>query len=536
MNNAASAELLSYVTALGDQQKTELDRLLRVELVMKTIDNPEWRIDNLYRIQDEHGREALFKRNAAQLLWWKRRHFRNIILKGRQIGFSTEIALEILDECLFTPNFAAGIIDYSLDDAKKKLRKITFALERLPAYVTKKVWPVRINTETLEFSNGSRVEVGTSHRGGTIQHLHVSEYGKISAARPDKAIEIKTGGFGTVHVGHRIDVESTAEGHGGEFYDMVQQAEKMAKEGRAYSPLDFKLHFFAWWHKEEYRLDPRQVRLPTEIEEYFSKLEAEHGIRCDASQIAWYAAQRRLFGPDKMFQEYPSFMEEAFQSSIEGAYFQRQMSNARLNGRICHLPHDEGRMVNTGWDIGNDTTAVWFHQTDGVRHRLIDYYENSDESITHYVHELKARKEQFGWTYGKHFGPHDLDVTEWGGSGKSRRKIAKEAGLDFTVIPRIDEKNDAIDVARLFLGMAWFDEKHTELGVKRLDNYRKRWNEQLGCWSREPLHDVNSHGADALMTLAMGYRPEKEKKPGKIPLPVFDAGSVTERGTGWLAR
>jgi len=534
--NVAITDPLAYVTALKPDQKAQLDRLLAADWRRSTIDNPEWRMDHLYFIQDEDGKETLFERNPAQLLWWKSRHFRNIILKGRQIGFSTQIAMEILDECLFNANFGAGIIDYSIDDAKKKLRKISFAYERLPDYVKSRAQLVRANTETLEFSNGSRIEVGTSHRGGTLQHLHVSEYGKISAARPDKAVEIKAGGMGTVHVGHRIDVESTAEGRGGEFYDMVQQADKMAKEGRALSELDFKLHFFAWWHKAEYRLNPEHVIVPTDLDEYFDHLAAEHGIRCDASQIAWYAAQYRLFGPDKMFSEYPSFMEEAFQSSVKGAYFKRQMTKARLDGRICHLPHDEGRLVNTGWDIGNDTTAIWFHQTDGVRHRLIDYYENSDESITHYVHELKSRKEKFGWVYGKHFGPHDLDNTEWGGSGKSRRRIAKDAGLDFTVIPRIQEKDDAIDAARLFLGMCWFDEKHTALGIQRLDNYRKRWNERLGTWSGEPLHDENSHGSDALMTLAMGYRPEKDRKPTRPELPVYNAGHVAERGTGWMMR
>jgi hypothetical protein len=517
-------------------QKVEFDRLLRSEIKQATFDSPEWRIDNLYWIQDEHGKEVPFRRNEAQCRWWNERHYLNVILKARQLGFSTEIALEILDECLFISNFRAGIIDYSLEDAKKKLDKIKFAYARLPPSVRRKHPLVRENTETLEFANGSRIEVGTSHRGGTLQHLHVSEYGKTSATRPDKAKEIKTGAFGTVHVGHRVDVESTAEGIGGEFHDMVNRADALQKEGRALSELDFKLHFFAWWQHRGYRIDPNKVRVPIEVEEYFETLKADHGITCDRDQVAWYAAKRYQIGPDNMFREYPSFPEEAFKSSIEGAYFKRQMSRIRQSGRICHLPHDEGRLVNTFWDIGNDTTAIWFHQTDGLRHRLIDYYENQDESITHYVHELQERRERYGWTFGKHYGPHDLDVTEWGGSGKSRRKIAKEAGLDFTVIPRIDDKNDAIDVARQFLGMCWFDEKRCELGIQRLDNYRKKWNEQLGTFSREPLHDINSHGADSLMTGAMGYRPPKEKKPEKIPLPVLDAGKGTATGVGWMMK
>lgn len=523
-------EIERYVAGLNDEQKAELDKMIAPEIKAVTVDNPEWRIDNLYWIQDERGKEIKFVRNDAQRRWWKERWYLNVILKARQLGFSTEIALEILDECLFTPNFTAGIIDYSVDDAKKKLDKIKFAYARLRDDL--KVPLVKSNTENLEFANGSRIEVGTSHRGGTLQHLHVSEYGKISATRPDKAKEIKTGGFGTIHVGQRIDVESTAEGIGGEFHQMVERADALGKEGRPLSELDFKLHFFAWWQHSGYRLDPKNVRIPPEMEEYFSGLAAAHGVRLDEAQRAWYVAKRYQIGPDNMLREYPSFPEEAFKSSVDGAYFKRQMSKARVDGRICDLPHDEGRLVNTFWDIGNDTTAIWFHQTDGVRHRLIDYYENADEQIGHYAMELKDRAERVGYRYGKHYAPHDIENTEWAGSGKSRRDIALGLGLKLIPIPRVQDKNDAIDVARQFLGMCWFSQKYCEQGIRCLDNYRKKWNEQLATWSREPLHDWASHGADSFMTGAMGYRPEKQGKPKNVPsLPAsFEPG-----GTDWMA-
>src|SRR5260221_13833158 len=112
------------------------------------------------------------------------------------------------------------------------------------------------------------------------------------------------------------------------------------------------------------------------------------------------------------------------------------------------------------------------------QNRLIDYYENSDKSITHYVNELRERKEQFGWTYGKHYGPHDLSVSEWGGPGKTRARIAQEAGLKFTIIPRVEAKNDAIDVARHLINLAWFDEKHYDQVIKCPDTYCNKPKEQ----------------------------------------------------------
>lgn len=532
MDLASIADPRAFVAGLSAEEKTEFDRLMAPEIEAATLGSPDWRIDNLYWIQDENGKEVRFVRNDSQRRWWKERWFRNVILKARQLGFSTQIAMEILDECLFIPNFRAGIIDYSLDDAKKKLDKIKYAYARLPEYIRKSRPLVRENTETVEFANGSRIEVGTSHRGGTLQHLHVSEYGKISASRPDRAREIKTGGFGTVHVGHRIDVESTAEGVGGEFYDMVQRADATKKQDRPLSELEFKFQFFAWWEHDGYRLNPKNVLISPEMEAYFADIETLLSIKLDARQRAWYVAQRHQFGPDMMLREYPSFPEEAFKSSIEGAYFKRQMSRARVDGRICELPHDENRLVQTFWDIGNDTTAIWFHQTDGVRHRLIDYYENADESIAHYAMLLRERAQERGYHYGKHYGPHDIGNTDWSSEGKSRKDIAKPLGVTFTVVPRVAEKNDAIDAGRQFLGMCWFEERRCEQGIRCLDNYRKKWNEKLATWSPEPLHDWASHGADSFMTGAMGYRPDAAKKSKATIPPVIAGGDRS--GTGWM--
>jgi hypothetical protein len=51
------------------------------------------------------------------------------------------------------------------------------------------------------------------------------------------------------------------------------------------------------------------------------------------------------------------------------------MSRARQHKSIGGpVPFDPYRPVNTFWDIGmDDETAIWFHQTDGVRERLIDF-------------------------------------------------------------------------------------------------------------------------------------------------------------------
>lgn len=469
----------------------------------------EWRLDNLYYIQDAAAQTVLFKRNWAQRSFWADRWYLNVVLKARQLGFSTYIAILMLDACLFNSNTQCGIVDLTLDDAKKKLGKIRFAYENLPPAI-KALLPLKTdNATSLVFKNGSVIEVGTSHRGGTLQILHVSEFGKIAAQFPEKAREIKTGAFGTVHKGQFIYVESTAEGTGGDFYDMVEQAKNRAAQGRTPNEMEFKLHFFPWQKHPGYALSAEGSVIPGELVEYFAKLAAEHGIKCTAEQIAWYAAKRLQIGPDDMLREYPSYPEEAFLSSIIGAYFKTQMLRLRQQGRIGKVPFDPSRPVNTFWDIGrNDENAIWFHQTDGLAHRLIDYYENSGEGLPHYVNVLKDRREKYGYSYGEHWGPHDLAVTEWTSETKCRADVARDLGVTFTIVPRIEHKPDSIETARTLLGQCWIDEEKCSQGIKCLDNYRKQWNERTQTYHEKPLHDWASNGADALQTGAMGYKPK----------------------------
>lgn len=97
------------------------------------LSNPTARIDNLYQVINKDGKSQRFKLNWAQRELHQSAHTRNNILKVRQLGISTYMALLMLDRCLFTPNYKAGIIDKTLKDASAKLDKIRFAFENLDA-------------------------------------------------------------------------------------------------------------------------------------------------------------------------------------------------------------------------------------------------------------------------------------------------------------------------------------------------------------------------------------------------------------------
>src|SRR6185436_18871565 len=195
--------------ALSEAELARAKTLGSYKTAKAQLKNQEWRLDNLYWITDADGNEVQFVRNAPQRAYWSRRWRRDVITKARQLGFSTLIEIAIGDHCLFRSNTKAGIIDVTLRDARRKLEKIKFAYDRLPVEIREQIPLVKANTEELQWANGSSVTVGTTHRGGTLQILHTSEFGKVSVNSPETAREIKTGAFRAVHEHGWSVVEST---------------------------------------------------------------------------------------------------------------------------------------------------------------------------------------------------------------------------------------------------------------------------------------------------------------------------------------
>jgi hypothetical protein len=489
---------------------TAIQRTPEYKALLKQYGDSEWRLDNLYFIRDGEGNSIKFVRNAGQADFFKNMALRNVLPKARKIGFSTLIAVLICDRCVFRKGHVAGIVDLTIKDAQDKLAIIRFAYMNLPEMVRLGNKLVRDNDEYLEWENGSSVSVGTSYRGGTPADLHVSEYGKISSENPDAAREIKTGAIQAVPPTGRIWVESTAHGTSGEFCDMVRRAQAIAAQNAPLTSLDFKFNFYGWWIKEDYRLPSGLVTVPHDVEQYFNEIEAKIGRRLDADQRAWYAKKLEELGPDDIKEEFPSTADELFYVSLQGAYWREEISRARREGRIGSvIPLDTTRGVNTFWDIGEDCTAIWFHQTDGVRHRFVDYWEEQGSSLQRACHALDEKRRERGFIYRDHYGPHDLANRDWAHEAKSRKDVAAELGVKFTVVPRIAVKADSIEAARRLLNNSWFDAKYCQDGVNRLENYRKRWNKQLAQFNPDPLHDLASHGSDAFQQGAMGLKPEK---------------------------
>lgn len=467
-----------------------------------------WRLNNLYWITTKEGKEELFRMNWAQeALYWEM-HYLNVILKARQLGFTTLIQLYMLDTCLFNSNVSTGVIAHNREDAEDFFKKkIKFAYDNLEPGIRAAVPAVQDSARTLDFANKSSIRVGTSMRSGTYQMVHISEFGKICAQYPSKAREIRTGTFNTVHAGQKIFVESTAEGQDGDFFQMCENSQAHARRGSRLTDMDFKFFFFPWFKHPAYSIDPEGVVIEPKDQEYFGKL-AKQGIALTDGQKAWYV-KKALSQKSDMKREFPSTPKEAFEAAIAGAYYAEEMAGVESAKRIAEIPHTPGVPVETWWDLGmNDTMSIGFIQRVGEFIHFIDYYEYSGTGLQHYATMLQDKQRERKFVYGDHVWPHDGKARILDEKGRKRSEVMADLGYDVEIVKR-GEIAEGIEATRKLLAKCKFDEVRCAPLVKAIKNYRREWDEDRATWRDKPLHNWASHPADMVRTGAM-FVPRKK--------------------------
>lgn len=502
----------------------ELQQKQLKELREKLTDEA-WRMCNLYCIENKWGDLVHFKPNRAQVQLFKTKHQGgNMILKARQLGISTGIAIWLLDKLWTKERQTAGIIDKTLTDAESKLRKIRIAYEnmdnkklvpawRIGAYIKSQVKITSASSGRIEFSNGSSIVAGKSLRGGTVQYLHVSELGKIAQEEPKKAEEIVSGSLNTIAPGNIVFAESTHEGGRiGLHYKLLKAS--MENDPENLSPVDMKFFFFPWFWDPAYQV-PATGRLRAETENYFAALERGHGITVTPEQKMWYDRKQAQQG-DAMLKEYPSTPEEAFESSNRGAIYARQISAARAEGRILDFEPEAGLPVVCSWDLGvSDYTSIWALQFVGREIHWLDWYEASGETVAHFAAVMREWDRKYG-NIAMHYLPHDAGYRDK--NATTYVQHLAECGIsNVTVVPRTPDIWMGINTLRDIMKRSLFHK--TNCGTPRIDAlgdehlsgidcleaYRTKAVDAAGRISEQPIHDETSHSCDAARTIAEAY-------------------------------
>lgn len=512
------------------------------------VNDQLWRLNHMYFILDKQGATRRFKLNWAQEQIYKNRWNRNAILKARQLGMSTFTSILMLDMCIHYPNFKAGIIDKSLPDGEEKLAKIKFAAQCMlnaPEFVKDEFVTdaeareaiamhnqamisqmlVRsqeggegkidktILAQKAEFANGSKIVLGTSLRGGTLQFLHVSEFGSIAANNPSKALEILSGGVNAVPADGLVIIESTHEGGKyGENYRIMKNAMEMS--GKRLTQIDYRFFFFPWWKQAEYAL-PGEGHAEY-LDEYFESLEAQ-GISLSPGQKKWYSIQEKTFGY-RVKTEYPSTPEEAFTQQVDGSLYGSIISRLRYQGRMAaDFEADPYAPLYVSWDIGmSDYTSMWIVQPVAGRFHVLDYYCANDHDVPHYINKVLEWEAFFGKRVVRHLLPHDAKVErDWGNPMSSFQMKLISAGFNTVVLPKTSNVWDGIFTVKDLLPHFTFHKRCSEpivvdgkeymSGVDALENYQSGRLGANGVERTTPLHDLTSHGADAFRYFVEGY-------------------------------
>jgi len=205
---------------------------------------------------------------------------------------------------------------------------------------------------------------------------------------------------------------------------------------------------------------------------------------------------------DQYNQEY----ECSWVANVPGSVFGKELQKAFQDGRISKVPYDPSVRVDTFFDLGvGDSTAIWWVQVVGRAVHFIDYYEARGEGLPHYARVLQERE----YLYDSHYAPHDIEVRELG-SGKSRREVAWDLGINFRVVPKLPI-DDGIHAAQLLLARSWFDRDNCKHGLEALRQYHRVYNERTRSFSKTIKHDWSSHSADAFRYAAVGLRENKRQ-------------------------
>lgn len=183
---------------------------------------------------------------------------------------------------------------------------------------------------------------------------------------------------------------------------------------------------------------------------------------------------------------------------LDGAVYATELRKAQEENRIRDIYVDTTIPVSTFWDIGwSDLNSIWFVQTvPGGEVRVIDFYQNCQKTIDHYVQILQSK----GYTYRDHWLPHDAEHKNM--TGKSVKDIMQGMNLPVRITPKLSIA-DGINAARMLMNRCYFDQNRCAEGLQALRHYRYDVDPDTKLFSKTPLHDQNSHAADAWRYVAV---------------------------------
>jgi phage terminase large subunit len=237
------------------------------------------------------------------------------------------------------------------------------------------------------------------------------------------------------------------------------------------------------------------------------------------SDNPWFPDTLRLEKDDlkeRDIEAYNTVWEGICRQTVDGAVFAKEMQSAELEGRIMKVPYDPSKPVHAVFDLGwADATAIWFIQFIGMEIHLIRYLEDTQRTISHYLSVMQT----FGYVYDTLWLPHDAQNKTLASNGRSIEEIVRAAGYKVQITAKVPV-SDSINAARTVFPKCYFDREECADGLQCLRHYRYDVDPDTKMFSKSPLHDQYSHGADAFRYIGLVVNePRKAKKQTTYQLP-----------------
>lgn len=200
-------------------------------------------------------------------------------------------------------------------------------------------------------------------------------------------------------------------------------------------------------------------------------------------------------------EEYDHIWEGAY-GNVAGSILGKLVTAAEREGRV----HDDvefdpdGAPVEISGDLGfRDTAAWWYWQRVPGGFNLLKYEGESGLDAEEWIDKIKEGLREIGAE--KHLGkiwlPHDARAKTFQSRHTSmERFIAAFTAAKVGLVP-LSKKSDQISAARLTLPKCAFHATRCEAGIDGLRAWEYVYNDDLGVFSREPLHNHASHPSDS---------------------------------------
>lgn len=309
-----------------------------METPSQIINNPTKFASLFLKIQDKQKQLKPFVWNKAQAHFHANRTGRDLILKARQLGFSTYMQGEMYRRTVTGTRTTMTLSHDADTTAKLRMMADRFwehcrfgNIQPLRKYANASLTTYPEFDSSASIATAGNVETG---RGGTYSDFHGSEVAFWKDAERIVAGAMQGGNPDVV-------LESTPNGAQGYFYELCMEALR--------GDSIWRLHFYPWWWDAEYRLDGDPITLTDEEAE----LSRKHGL--DQAQIRWRRLKQREL-KSLFLQEYPEDAISCFLTS-GNSYFGNL---AGVFTAPMDAQYDPSHEYVAGLDFGqtNDFTAM----------------------------------------------------------------------------------------------------------------------------------------------------------------------------------